>query len=503
MSGCSVPSSLSPAGTNVPGTDVAGIDVVDTEVNLEDTSPTDTTSDDTEGLAPDTTTVANGIQGLAVNVLDPAATFSLSLGVTDDAGRPLAGAEVVVNGKAFAVTNGVAKLTGISVSVSPVAIARAPGHASTSVVLDPVRTLSGFRVALLPFEAVKTFSAVNGGSVQMLGARVALAAGGVVSTNGQAYTGDVTLSAAAIDLDRDILDPLGSLSPLATAKLPDPLIEVGGGGTAGSSAASMFKLASAVAELRGAGGEVLQPAPGKPAEVEYRLNPRLGMVFPSAYVAGATLDVASRDEATGKWSVSSTCTVAQGPSGWSCAAKLPHFSESAVVKKSTDGCLVVGEVGFAVPAGQTLVWREHELIGPLDTPLKGHFFDNDGKLGICTVVPLAVETLTLVTRLQTAPEGTPAYSAQSYADGQATTQTHFALGKPFDANLGAIENLDTSTLEGCLSACATAPRLTAAFVVPPLRAGPERAGDYVATSHRARGVGQGGLHSDRQRQRRR
>ena len=93
MSGCSVSSSLSPAGTNVPGTDVAGIDVVDTEVNLEDTSPTDTTSDDTEGLAPDTTTVANGIQGLAVNVLDPAATFSLSLGVTDDAGRPLAGAE--------------------------------------------------------------------------------------------------------------------------------------------------------------------------------------------------------------------------------------------------------------------------------------------------------------------------------------------------------------------------------------------------------------------------
>ena len=308
------------------------------------------TSDETsvaDGTVPDAEVVEHhvtGAAGMSVNVLDPTTKLAVSLRVTDEQRRAVPNAEVVVGGASFPVTGTTAALTGISVSASPTITVRAPGYGSVSLVLDPTRALAGVSVMLRAYEATTTFATVLGGSLAFGGSKVTIAAGGVVGPNGQPYTGSVTVSALATDLERDLLGPIGGPTAAAVAKLPDPIVLVADGDGANAPKATMLKLASIVTELKGAAGETLQPAPGKPAEVQFKLSSTLATYMPTAYQAGAKLDVASRDDATGKWSTSGQCTVAGGPTGWTCTASLPHFSEAAVVQTNTQGCLVVGSI---------------------------------------------------------------------------------------------------------------------------------------------------------------
>ena len=460
LTACTVPG-LAPADAKAGiedgagGADAVSLDVTKgPDATTGDAAPVDAGADVGPDAKPVMVTVG-GATGMAINVLDKAAKMTVTLRVTDPNGQPLAKATVSGAGISAQVVNGVATLSGISVAVSPVITVTASGFASSSLMLDPARALAGPTLVLRPFEGSATFPAVLGGTLKLPAASITIAAGSVQGPDGKAYNGKVTVSAASIDLDRDLIDPLHGISAVAAATLPDPMVMV----DTGSGMAPVVKLASTYVDLNGAAGEKLQLAAGKPATVAFKLSGKLDTVLPTAYAAGAKLDVASRDGATGKWTISSQCNVAKGVSGWTCTASVPHFSEAAVVQKQGLGCLVVGDLQLSATADKTVVWRQQSLVGPFNLPMKAHFFDNQGKFGMCALVPLAIGGARLMVDYQLAPKGTPVAATPIYnVIGTTQIRRNFSLGQPSDQGLDKIANIDTTSLDACLKACGAAPQ---------------------------------------------
>lgn len=461
------------SATDVAGADAGGADATSGD-GLADTDAADATdaagSSDASGDGTSDAAVAQQVlaaaAGMAVNVLDKAAVMTVQLRVTNALGMPIPGAEVVVNGKTFAVDDTAATLTGISVSASPTITVRAPGHASSAFVLDPMRALHGPAIVLTPFEGSASFAAVLGGTLKIAAATITIGDGGVVGPDGKPYLGVVNVAATATDLARDLLDPAQGISSLAAAKLPDPVVMVEAAG--GATHAASLKLASAYVALTGDAGQKLQPAPGKPAQVTFKLGSALADAFPGAYSAGAKLDVASRNEATGKWSMSAKCTVQKGKEGWTCSGAVPHFSEAAVVKTQQYGCLLIDNIELSVPTDKTVTWRTQTLSAPNGLPVTGHFYSNGGKLGMCAIVPIEVHSLALKMEYELAPAGAAASPKPTFAPGTSMVAANFFVGKPSDQGLDKIANLDKSTVDGCLAACKGAPAQKAQFASKPL-----------------------------------
>ena len=459
------------AGSDGGGSETAGQDGSAADVAVADISDTTTAPDATGdgGPTPDSAGDAGvdvpvvekkvgGAVGFAVNLLDKAAQLSANVYVTDDDGLAVADAEVAVNGKIFAVSGTTAKLTGVSVSASPTITVRAKGYASAALLLDPLRAMNGVSVVLRKFAGSKTFPSALGGTLQVPAASITLESDGVVGPGGVAYAGAVQVAAVTTQLS-DLMDPVGGISAKAAAKLPDPVVMVASAD--GSAKTASLKLASLHVSLTGAAGQELQPAPGKPAIVDFALDGAIALAFPGAYTAGAKLDVASRNETTGAWSVSGQCTVAKGASGWSCKAALPHFSEAAVTKPESQGCLVVGSLDLTVAEGETVTWRRQRLAfgeGEARQEVTGHVYDNGGKLGLCAIVPMNVESIRLEVQYQTGKAGTQVTAEPNDADGLSMYTLRKFLGKPSDQKLSAVKNLDTTSAAGCLAACGAAPK---------------------------------------------
>ncbi len=428
-------------------------------------------SDDTTGDTADTTDVSQppvqvgGTTGMAVNVLDKATKLKVSVHVVDAAGKPIAGATVSLGGASIALKDGAAELTGVAIDKSPVLTATAPGHASASMLLDPVRALAGVHLVLQKYEQVETFSALAGGKLAGAALKVQIPANGVVDAAGKVYTGKVTMAAASIDLDRDLLDAKGGLKPDASGLLPDPAVQV----TTPSGAASMIKLASSHVSLKGEGGGDLQLAAGKPAKIDFKLSPSLAGSMPDAYKEGAQLNVISRDEKTGAWSASSKCTVAKGAAGWSCAGEVPHFSEAAVAEPMKYGCIVLGSVGLQAPADKDVVWRAQQLQTRFGIPLTAHYYDNNGALGMCALLPLDTPVVRATMYYQLGAKGTPVSDKPVSTPGTIFVKQHVVVGKPVDNNVDSTK-MDNTSIDGCMAACAgVAPMV----VTAPLVASPE------------------------------
>ncbi|MBI5607464.1 MAG: putative metal-binding motif-containing protein [Deltaproteobacteria bacterium] len=421
-----------------------------------DTSSSPDAAGDTAADVPVVEKQVGGAVGFAVNVLDAAAKLSAKVYVTNEDGQAIAGAEVVVGGKVFPVAGSTATLTDISVSASPVMTVRAAGYASSALILDPLRAMNGVTVQLRKFAGSKAFPAALGGTLQVPSASITLDSEGVVGPGGKPYTGTVTVAAVASEVGKDLLEAAGGISPEAAARLPDPVVMVAN--AAGTAKTASLKLASLHVALTGAAGEELQPAPGKPALVDFALDGGIAAAFPGAYTAGAKLDVASRNETTGAWSVSGQCTVANGPNGWSCKAALPHFSEAAVTTPEKEGCLVVESLDLTIAEGEAVTWRTQRLKGAGTFDVAGHFYDNGGKLGLCAIVPLDLENVRVEVEYQTGPAGSAVTAEPNYAGGMSTATLRKFLGKPSDQKLSQIANLDKNTAAGCLAACGAAPK---------------------------------------------
>ena len=475
------------ASSDVPSTDVNGVDAV-TDAAVSDAGLTDAASADTQNGDSENADVANvdadpdagadasdttaatlvvvpAAAGLPVNVLDKTSTLTVTLTVVDPNGQPVPNADVLVGGISTPINGTAATLTGIAINASPVVTVRAPGFASTALVLDPLRALNGPTVVLKPFEATTTFPAALGGTLTTTAATITLADGGVVGPGGAPYTGPVTVSAAGADLARDLLDPVSGVRSDASANLPDPFVSVGA--ASGTDNAVSLKLASTYVALTGSAGEKLQPAPGKPAQVAFKLGSALSGALPGAYTVGAQLDVASRDETTGQWKTSSQCTVSKSDAGWTCSGSLPHFSEAAVVEKQKQGCLVVDDISLSVPADKSVTWRSQRLIGPLGLPVSGHFYNNGGKMGVCAIVPMNIENVALETVYQTGPVGAPVTPNRVYGAGVTTSSARMFLGIPADLGLDKLPSIDNTSADGCLATCQGAGPVQAAFAFQP------------------------------------
>ena len=472
------------SGGDAGGTADDGSSVDDAIAVADTTTGDDATASEDAGTGGDTIqpkppVEVGGTKGMAVNVLDTATKLKVPVTVTDAGGNAIPGATVTVGATTVKVDGTSVELTGIAIDNSPVLTASAPGHASTSMLLDPMRALGGLRLVLQKHEKVETFAAADGGKLAASAVAVQIPAGGVVDASGKAYTGKVTMAAASIDLDRDLVTGAGQLRANAAAMMPEPVVPADMGGTG----AAMLKLASSHVSLTGDSGEALQLAKDKPASVDFKLSPTLAATLPAAYAAGAQLDVISRDEKTGVWSGSAKCTVAKGPSGWTCAAKLPHFSEAAVAQPMKYGCAMVGSLTLSAPAGHDVVWRSQKFKTERNIELRGHFYDNKGEMGMCALVPLDLAHVRVVMDYQTAPAGTPVSDKPTAVAGSVYASRVFDLGKPVDNNLDP-SKLDFQSAAGCLAACGgvvpVAVKATPLTVPVPVQAQPIDPGDLPA-----------------------
>ncbi len=427
----------------------------------EETSGGETDVTPAEVIAPPVQ--VTGTLGLALNVLDPLTTFDATVFVTDAYGAPIAGAEVVVAGTAFAAQGTRVTVTHITVGGSPNATARAPGFMPNGVVLDVSRGRAGVKVILQPLEASVTFPASAGGVLAMSAGSVSLQADGLVTASGAAYSGQVTVGGRSLDIERDFFDANGSLLPIPAGQVPEPYLAIT---NATGGIVPSIPLGIVHVELKGAAGEALQPATGKPATVSFGMSGRLADFFADQFTDGVTLPVASRDEATGIWSKGSDCVVAKNGDTWSCVGQVQHFSTAAVVAPGDIGCVKASEVHVEHSAQRALAWRQHTVEGTIansDYVPATHYYDNDDKVGVCALVPMKTGEWRLKGTFQDDVLGTP---TRTEADvSKPTTQMSVSLGEPFAANLEGLTLELLKTPAGCIQACGGSPGVVVTYTL--------------------------------------
>ena len=421
--------------------------------------PTDTADlvDDAKELISE-----GGKAGFGTDWTDPATTFTATLVVTGQYGEPITGVEAEVNGTTVTAVGEVLTITGLTVGTIPQAVVHAPGYIPASLTLDPSRLAGGFDLVLLPAEAIVTLDAAAGGELPMSAGNVEFA-GGFVTSAGAAYTGAVTAAGRSLDLERDLFDSTGTYLPPADSLVPElyiPLVDSTG------ALVPSFPLAALDVELSDSAGNPLELATGSPAQVSFLMSSLLESGYAAQYKEGAKLPISSRDGKTGAWSESGTCTVRKADGAWMCEGSVPHFSSAVVAAPMDLGCVVADEITVKHPKNRSLVSRSHVILGTESHPdhrLNTHLYEEEGKLGVCGLVPMSTTGWHLDATFQLGEVGAPVLTEPDPA--QPITYAHQALPDPVAANLTGLSSADLETIAGCRQACAGVTGGTIEFVL--------------------------------------
>lgn len=299
---------------------------------------------------------AVGTYGMPTDPTDAKATFSATLQILGVDGK-IPAASVTVGGKTYtADAKGVITITGVSPTAPPRATLMAAGYVPLPLTLD--FGSSGGRqrlVTMLKSALDKTFDAATGVTVKTGDAQLVIAASGVNTASGAAYTGTVTLSATYLDPVKEALK--GKASVRAQLKsLPTTLALAK---DASGKVSAVIPLVALNASLTGAKGETLQPASGKPAQVTLPLPAGSDKVIKS----GSKTTLWSYDEKAGLFAANGECTVAVASDGSvTCAGTVKHFSTTTVATEAPYlSCARVSEVKLQLPSDLEVLARHDEI----------------------------------------------------------------------------------------------------------------------------------------------
>jgi Carboxypeptidase regulatory-like domain len=321
--------------------------------------------------------------------------------VTDESGLPVQGAVVVAGGTTIASDkNGYFRFSNISlVKNAGVVKVSKNGYFEGARTFVAIAGRKNFvRIQLIPKAVAGTFSAASGGTATLPnGLKVTLPANGVVNAaTNAAYSGSVTVYAAWLD----------PTAPKLSEFMPGDL--------RGKDASGADKILATygmmAVELAGSGGEKLQIASGKKADLTFPLPAALSGAAP------ASIPLWFFDDATGLWkeegSATKTGSTYQGQvshfSFWNCdvpanyiifsatfntvdALPLAHTGVRIVSASSGTGYGITDSAGYvsgAVPVNQPLVLQVLDPCGSVVFTQNIGPYSANATIGPITVIPV-------------------------------------------------------------------------------------------------------------------
>ena len=236
----------------------------------------------------------------------PSITTAVAGQITDESGLPLAGVTVTnAGGTATTDANGLFVIPDAALSNGrTVVIAKKAGYFNGArAAMATIGKVTYMKLSLAMNAILGTVNATTGGTVNLpSGASLMLSPSGVVTASGAAYSGLVSVSAKHLDPANTNFNSLFAGDLVAQQ--------------ADGSQTILTSAGVVIAELHGASGEILQPAPGKPALLTIPITPS------QRATATSTIPLWYFDETLGMWKEEGVAT----KFGNSYSANVQHFS---------------------------------------------------------------------------------------------------------------------------------------------------------------------------------
>ncbi len=233
-------------------------------------------------------------------------TTTIAGRITDESGLPVAGVAVTATGgSATTDANGLFAIPDVAVtSGRAFVIAKKSGYFNGArAAVATIGKVTYIKFSIATSTNAGLISGNLGGTVTLpTGASIALSPAGVVTSTGSAYTGTVTVFARYLDPAVTWFTPLFAGDLVAQA--------------ADGSQTVLTSAGVILAELHGSTGEILQPAPGKPAVLTMPITPT------QRATATATIPLWYFDETLGMWKEEGSATKV----GNNYVGNVQHFS---------------------------------------------------------------------------------------------------------------------------------------------------------------------------------